>query len=85
MLVLDPENEIAQDYQRRSKIETISKDMEMNEAVETEYLRGMEKYQAGNYREAISIWEEILKQEPYNKRILQAIQGAKAKRAQENN
>jgi cytochrome c-type biogenesis protein CcmH/NrfG len=45
----------------------------------------MEKYQAGNYREAISIWEEILKQEPYNKRILQAIQGAKAKRAQENN
>jgi tetratricopeptide (TPR) repeat protein len=85
VLVLDPENEIAQDYQRRSKIETISKDTKMNEAVETEYLRGMEKYQAGNYREAISIWEEILKQEPYNKRILQAIQGAKAKRTQENN
>jgi tetratricopeptide (TPR) repeat protein len=85
VLVIDPENEIAQDYQRRSKIETISKDTKMNEAVETEYLRGMEKYQAGNYREAISIWEEILKQEPYNKRILQAIQGAKAKRAQENN
>jgi tetratricopeptide (TPR) repeat protein len=83
VLVLDPENETALDYQRRSKIETISKEATMDEETEKQYLKGMEEYFNENLSEAIKIWEEILIQQPYNKKVLKAIQGAKDKMAQE--
>ena len=35
-----------------------------------------------NYSEAIRIWNEILLEQPYNKKGLQAVQGAKEKMAQ---
>lgn len=82
VLVLDPENEIALEYQRRSKIETISKETTMDEATEKHYLDGMNEFLKGNYSEAITIWEEILIQQPYNKKVLRAVQGAKDKMAQ---
>ncbi len=56
VLVLDPENEIALEYQRRSKIETISKEITMDEAKEKRYLDGMNEYLKENYSEAIKIW-----------------------------
>lgn len=79
VLVLDPENEEALDYQRRSKIETLSKETTMDEETEKKYLRGMAEYQKKNYVEAIRIWNEILKEQPYNKRVLQSVRGAEAK------
>ena len=82
VLVLDPENEIALEYQRRSKIETISQETTMDEATEKRYLDGMNEFLKGNYSEAITIWEEILIQQPYNKKVLRAVQGAKDKMAQ---
>jgi hypothetical protein len=30
----------------------------------------------GRYSEAIEIWQEIIKQHPYNKKVLEAISGA---------
>jgi cytochrome c-type biogenesis protein CcmH/NrfG len=45
-------------------------------------VEGMAFFLNGNYSKAIEIWEEILLQQPYNKRVLQAIQGAKEKMAQ---
>jgi tetratricopeptide (TPR) repeat protein len=85
VLVLDPENEIAQDYQRRSKIETLSKESIMSEETHKQYLIGMDFYTNGNLDEAIRIWEEILKQEPYNKQVLKAVQGANDKKAKSEN
>jgi len=82
VLVLDPENEIALDYQRRSKIETISKETTMDETDQKRYLEGMDAYMNGNYLKAINIWEEILVEQPYNKKVLKAVQGAKDKMAQ---
>jgi len=85
VLVLDPENEIALDYQRRSTIETLSKESIMSEETHKQYLIGMDYYQNGNLDEAIRIWEEILMQEPYNKKVLKAVQGANDKKTQGGN
>jgi tetratricopeptide (TPR) repeat protein len=79
VLVLDPENETALDYQRRAKIETISKETTMSPATEEKFLEGMTEYLNQDYVEAIRIWNEILKEQPYNKKVLKAIQGAEAK------
>ena len=54
----------------------------MDEATEKRYLDGMNEFLKGNYSEAITIWEEILIQQPYNKKVLRAVQGAKDKMAQ---
>ena len=85
VLKLDPQNETALDYERRSKIETISKETTMSEETEKQYLKGMDEYFKGNLNEAIRIWEEILIQEPYNKKVLKAIQGAQEKRNRSGN
>ena len=85
VLVLDPQNETALDYERRSKIETISKETTMSAEAEKQYLKGMDEYLKGNLNEAIRIWEEILIQEPYNKKVLTAIQGAQEKRDRNGN
>ena len=85
VLVLDPENEIALDFRRRSTIETLSKESIMTEETHKQYLIGMDYYQSGNLDEAILIWEEILMQEPYNKKVLKAVQGANDKKTQGEN
>jgi tetratricopeptide (TPR) repeat protein len=75
----DPNNQIAKDYQRRSKIESTGKEQKLDESTEKKYMEGMALYLNGKYAEAIAIWEEILVDQPYNKRVNQAIQGAKDK------
>ena len=85
VLRLDPENETALEYQRRAKIETISKETTMDEATQERYLQGMQMYMDDQYQEAIRIWEEILIEQPYNKKVLKAVQGAKDKMAQGGN
>ena len=82
LLKRDPNNEMLQDYVRRSMIEVSSKESTLDAATEKRYMEGMTLYMNRNYSEAIAIWEEILVQQPYNKRVLQAIQGAKEKMAQ---
>jgi outer membrane protein assembly factor BamD (BamD/ComL family) len=57
----------------------------MSEETEKQYLKGMDEYFKGNLNEAIRIWEEILIQEPYNKKVLKAIQGAQEKRNRSGN
>jgi outer membrane protein assembly factor BamD (BamD/ComL family) len=81
--VLDPENEEALDYQKRSKVETLSKENTMDEATEQLYLKGMQEYVNKNYVEAIQIWNEILKDQPYNKQVLKAVQAAEDKMSEE--
>jgi tetratricopeptide (TPR) repeat protein len=77
ILAIDPENELAKDYSEKCKIETISKVTKMDPAFEQRYLEGMNAFLEGKYQSAITIWEEILIQYPYSKKILTAIQGAR--------
>ncbi|HED12035.1 MAG TPA: PorV/PorQ family protein [Caldithrix abyssi] len=76
-LELDPQNELIRQYYEKSKLETISGQDEMDPETEKKYLRGVESFLNGNYREAIQIWEEILKDHPYNKRVLKGISNAR--------
>ena len=71
-----------QDYARRAKIEVSSKDVVMDDATKKRYMEGMTMFLNNNYSEAIRIWNEILLEQPYNKKVLQAVQGAKEKMAQ---
>jgi tetratricopeptide (TPR) repeat protein len=82
ILAIDPENALVLDYHRRSKIETIGKDVKMDAATEKRYLDGMNEFLKGNYTGAIEIWEEILVEQPYNKKVLKAVQGAREKMEQ---
>jgi len=82
LLAKEPDNEIAKEYCRRSKIEITGKDVKMAQQTKKRYMEGMTYYLSGKYVQAIEIWEEILVDQPYNKRVNKAIQGAKEKMAQ---
>ena len=82
VLTLDPENELVQDYYRRSKIETIGQESKMDKETQKRYLAGMNEFLKGNYSIAVIIWEEILLEQPYNKKVLKAVQGARKKMEQ---
>jgi len=84
LLETDPNNEFIKQYYDRSKIETLDSSSEMEPAVKRKYLEGVDKFLLGKYQEAITIWEEILETDPYNKKVLEALNGAREriKRAQ---
>jgi tetratricopeptide (TPR) repeat protein len=82
VLTLDPENELVLDYHRRSKIETLGQETKMDQETHKRYLAGMNEFLKGNYSIAVIIWEEILLEQPYNKKVLKAVQGARKKMEQ---
>jgi len=84
ILETDPNNEFIKQYYDRSKIETLDSSGEMAPAIKRKYLEGVDKFLLGKYQEAITIWEEILETDPYNKKVLEALNGAREriKRAQ---
>jgi len=77
LLETDPNNEFIKQYYDRSKIETLDSSGEMEPAVKRKYLEGVDKFLLGKYQEAIIIWEEILETDPYNKKVLEALNGAR--------
>ncbi len=82
ILEKEPDNEVAKDFSRRSRIESTGKDDKLDENTEKKYMEGMDKYLDGKYAEAIEVWNKILVDQPYNKRVNKAIQGAKDKMSQ---
>ena len=76
VLANDPQNQFIQQYYRKTQIETLAETEPMDPETERKYLEGVELYLLGKYREAIAIWEEILKVHPYNKKVLEAISGS---------
>jgi tetratricopeptide (TPR) repeat protein len=72
----DPENTFIQDYLERSKIEAYSDTEPMDPDTERRYLEGVDKFLLGKYKEAIEIWNGILEEHPYNKKVLEAVRGA---------
>jgi tetratricopeptide (TPR) repeat protein len=73
----DPTNQFIQQYYTRSKIEAMAETEPMDPETERKYLEGIDKFLVGKYQEAINIWEDILKDHPYNKKVLEAVSGAK--------
>jgi len=76
VLAEDPQNQFIQQYYRRTQLETNAETDPMDPDTERRYLQGVELFLLGKYRDAIVMWEEILKDHPYNKRVLEAINGA---------
>jgi tetratricopeptide (TPR) repeat protein len=76
VLANDPQNQFIQQYYRKTQIETLAETEPMDPETERKYLEGVELYLLGKYKEAITIWEEILKVHPYNKKVLEAISGS---------
>ena len=74
---IDPSDELLRQYYEKTKVETEGKTEELPSNVERRYLEGIDKFLKGKYQEAITIWEEIRKEYPYNKKIIKAIEGAK--------
>jgi len=76
-LQLDPDNNLVKQYYERTRLETLSDQDEMTPEMEKKFLEGVDTFLKGRYAEAITIWEEILEEHPYNKRVLESIQNAR--------
>jgi tetratricopeptide (TPR) repeat protein len=76
VLANDPQNQFIQQYYRRTQLEALAVTEPMDPETERRYLQGVELFLLSKYRDAIGIWEEILKDHPYNKKVLEAINGA---------
>jgi len=74
---IDPENEMVIDYLEKCKLETIVEDTKMEAETNKRYLKGMDEYLKGNTGAAVAIWDSILLEQPYNKKVISAVQGAK--------
>ena len=73
----DPNNEFLKQYYDKTKMETMETDEELDAVAKRKYLEGVDRFLLGKYEEAISIWEEILETNPYNKKIMEALNGAR--------
>ncbi len=76
LLSEDPNNQFVKQYYRRTQIEALADTEPMDPETERQYLQGVEQFLLGKYREAVEIWEKILLDHPYNKKVLEAINGA---------
>ena len=85
VLAMEPENESAREYFDRCKIELSTSTQMMDPQTEERYLIGINEYINGNYDNAIAIWDSILVEQPYNKKVLSAIRTAKNRLKQNTN
>ena len=76
-LTIDPNNTLVKQYYERTKAETNTSQEKMDPETEKKFLKGVNTFLAGKYAESIKIWEEILKEHPYNKRVLESITNAR--------
>jgi tetratricopeptide (TPR) repeat protein len=76
-LKVEPKNPTVQRYYEEAKARALAKQQEMPAQVRLRFQQGFRLYQRGQYQEAIQVWEELLKIQPYNKTILDAIDRAR--------
>ncbi len=72
-----PNDPRARKYYEDARARSLARPQEMPANLRVKYVRGRELYRRGMYKEALEIWEEILKEQPYNKTILDAIDRAR--------
>ncbi len=76
-LQLNPDNQLVKQYYEKARIESRSAKEELDPRSEQLFLKGVDMFVKGKYQEAINVWEEILKDHPYNKKVLTAIENAR--------
>jgi tetratricopeptide (TPR) repeat protein len=76
-LSVNPNDSKTKKYYEDARARSIATVQEMPPNLRVKYARGYELFRQGNYKAALDIWEEILKDQPYNKRILDSIDSAR--------
>ncbi len=72
-----PNDARARRYYEDAEARAKARPEEMPPNLRVKYVRGRELYRQGKYEEALQVWEEIRKVQPYNKIILDAIDRAR--------
>lgn len=75
-LLINPNDETVNEYYQKAKVRALATFKPLDQVQEKSYLGGVNAYVKGNYQEAISAWEKILEKDPYNKKVLNAIDEA---------
>lgn len=78
-----PNNEQVKKFYTDAEARANAKKQRMTPEMTKQYTRGINLYTAGKYDEAIKVWEELLKIQPYNKEILDTIDEAKERSRQQ--
>jgi tetratricopeptide (TPR) repeat protein len=73
----NPKDAKARQYFEDAKARSLATVQEMPPNLRVKYLRGIELYRQGNFESALEIWQQLLKEQPYNKTILDAIDRAR--------
>ncbi|MBN2202193.1 PorV/PorQ family protein [bacterium] len=76
---LDPADQKARELFRNALARSQGAPREMRRDAKDRYAQGLRAYQDGDYAGALRIWEEALVIEPNNVKIIEAIQGARAR------
>lgn len=83
-LSVNPNDSKTRKYFEDAKARSIATVQEMPTNLRVKYARGLELFSQGNYKAALEIWEEIRKEQPYNKRILDSIDSARERMKNQN-
>jgi tetratricopeptide (TPR) repeat protein len=76
---LEPANQKARELYRNALARSQGAPKEMRRDAKDKYAQGLRLYQDGDYAGALRIWEEALVIEPNNVKIIEALQGARAR------
>ncbi|MCG8608279.1 hypothetical protein MJD09_25255, partial [bacterium] len=76
-LEFKPDHKAAKKYYSDARARSLATNQNMPPKVRQKYIEGRRLYDAGKYGEALQVWEEALKEQPYNKRLLDSIDNAK--------
>ncbi len=78
-LKIQPNHSKAKDYYRNALAHAKGPTQEMTDEVRTMFNQGIVLYRQGYYKNALEIWEQALLLDPYNIKLLKAIEGVKSK------
>ncbi len=76
-LKLDPNNWKIKKFYEDAKRHALAREQQMTPEMEKRFYRAVNLYVEDRIEEAIAIWEELLQEQPYNKRIIDAIDKAR--------
>ena len=82
-LLIDPNNNTVREYHKKAIIRGFATFKTLEGDYEKWYLQGVDLYVEGKYQQAIIIWQRILEKDPYNKRVLNAIDKAEEQMRQQ--
>ncbi len=82
-LLIEPNNATVREYHKKSIVRAFATFKNLEGSTEKMYLQGVDLYVEGKYEQAIQIWNKILEADPYNKRVLNAVEKAEEQMRQQ--